>query len=75
MPRPKSIIQRVEVSEAKKAHNCQHNPNHRIERGDKRLTVLNQRSREHFCINCALDIIERDIAKLHGLAEQLRGEQ
>ena len=72
MPRPKSIIQRVEVDEAKHAHNCQHNVRHRLQRGDKRLKVWNQRSPDHYCAACALKIIERDIAKLQKLAEQLR---
>ena len=75
MPRPKSIIQRVDVDEAQKAHNCQHNENHRLERGDKRLKVRNQRSADHYCVACALDIIERDIAKLHELARQLGSER
>lgn len=74
MARPKSIIQRVGVDEAQKAHNCQHNPKHRLERGDKRLKVWDQRSAEHYCVDCALKIIERDIAKLNELAQQLRTE-
>jgi hypothetical protein len=72
MPRPKSIIERVEVDEALKAHNCQHNQNHRIERGDKRLKVWKQRSPEHYCVSCALDIIARDIAELQDLDRRLR---
>jgi hypothetical protein len=72
MPRPKSIIQRVEIDEAKKAHSCQHNARHRLQRGDKRLKVWNQRSYEHYCAACALKIIENDIKKLQELAEQLR---
>lgn len=72
MPRPKSIIQRVEVDEAKKAHNCQHNARHRLQRGDKRLKLWNQRSYEHYCTACGLKIIKNDIKKLQDLAEQLR---
>ena len=74
MPRPKSIIQSVEVDEAQKAHNCQHNKSHRLERGDKRLKVWDQRSPEHYCVTCALDIIARDIAKLQEIEKQLRNE-
>ena len=72
MPRPKSIILRVVVDEAQKAHNCQHNKYHRIERGDKRLKVYNQRSHEHFCAACGLEIITRDIVKLQDLATLLQ---
>ncbi|MCK4624939.1 MAG: hypothetical protein KAV00_06490 [Phycisphaerae bacterium] len=73
MPRPKSILQRVEIDEAQRAHNCQHNAAHRLERGDKRLKVWNGRSADNYCVSCALGIITRDIAKLQELAERLRG--
>lgn len=71
MPRPKSIIQKIEIDRAKKAHNCQHNSAHRIQSGDTRLKVWDGRSAEHYCVDCALAIIERDTAKLQKLAEQL----
>lgn len=71
MARPKSIIQRVEVDAAQKAHNCQHNQNHRLQRGDKRLKVWKDRSPEHFCVKCGLEMIGRDIAKLTDLAAEL----
>ena len=74
MPRPKSILQRIEVDEAKKAHNCQNNRNHRLERGDKRLKVWTQRSSEHYCLDCALGIIARDMATLQKIEKQLRDE-
>ncbi len=73
MPRPKSILQRVVIDEARVAHNCQHNATHRLQRGDKRLKVWDGRSAENYCVSCALGIITRDIAKLQELAEQLRG--
>ncbi len=72
MSRPKSILQQVEVDEVKHAHNCQHNKMHRLERGDKRLKLWKQRSCDHYCVACALEIIERDVAKLQEIAEQLR---
>jgi len=73
MPRPKSILQRMKVDEANKAHNCQHNQRHRIERGDKRLKVWNQRSPDHYCVDCALSIVERDLQKLEELKKELLG--
>ncbi len=75
MARPKSILQRVEVDEARKAHNCQHNDAHRLQRGDKRLKVWSDRSAEHYCVTCGLAIIQRDIAELQSLAQQLQGPQ
>jgi len=72
MPRPKSIIKRIEFDVAKKAHNCQHNKNHRIERGEARLKVWKERSAEHYCSDCALNIISRDISHLQLLAEKFK---
>jgi hypothetical protein len=75
MPRPKSVLLRVEVDEARKAHDCQHNRAHRLQRGEKRLKVTKDRSPEHFCVTCALAIIDRDMAKLQLLARQLGREE
>ncbi len=72
MPRPKSIIKRVEVDVALKSHNCQHNRGHRIQRGDKRLKVRKDRSWEHYCKECALKIIERDTERLKKLASEFQ---
>lgn len=74
MPRPKTILQRIEVNIVQRAHNCQHNPNHRLEKGDKRLMVRDKRSQEYYCVDCALEILERDCARLQSLARELRGE-
>ncbi len=67
MPRVKSILIRVEIDQAKKAHNCQANASHRIERGGTRLKVRHGRSWDPYCVPCAALIIERDIAELQDL--------
>ncbi|MGH9397265.1 MAG: hypothetical protein ACRD18_10505 [Terriglobia bacterium] len=67
MPRIKSLLIRAEIDEAQKAHNCQASAMHRIERGDTRLKVRNGRSWDHYCVPCAVLIIERDIAELQDL--------
>jgi hypothetical protein len=67
MPRIKSIVVRVEIDQAKKAHNCQANAAHRIQGGDTRLNVRNGRSWDRYCVSCARTIIERDIAELQEL--------
>jgi hypothetical protein len=71
VPRVKSIVIQVEIDQAKKAHNCQANAGHRIERGDMRLKVRNGRSWDHYCVACAKAILQRDIAELQGLDRQL----
>jgi hypothetical protein len=70
----KSILLNVRVDVAGKAHDCQHNRRHRLEKGHLRLKVRKDRSDEHFCVECALGIIARDIKELQLLAQQLRGE-
>ena len=71
MPRTKSLRIRAEVDMAQRAHNCQGNARHRIERGRKRLKVRNGRSWDHYCLDCARKIVCRDIAALEALACKL----
>lgn len=71
MPRIRSLRIRAEVDVAKKAHNCQANARHRIERGDKRLNIRNGRSWDRYCLDCARTIVRNDIAALEALAREL----
>lgn len=65
----KSLVGQVGVDVAGKAHNCQANSKHRIEKGDTRLKVRNGRSWDHYCCACAETIIARDILKLTELGK------
>jgi hypothetical protein len=67
MARIKSLIAQVQIDRVGKAHNCQANPRHRLEKGDMRLKVRNGRSWDHYCRACAELIIDRDIQKLTNL--------
>ena len=71
MPRVRSLRIRTEVDVAQRAHNCQGNARHRIERGDKRLKVRTGRSWDHYCLECARTIVSRDISELEALAGKL----
>ena len=71
MPRIRSLVERTLVDEAGRAHNCQANARHRVQRGDKRLKVRNGRSWDHYCLDCAQAIVDRDIGKLNELIEEL----
>jgi len=62
---------RVEV--AKKAHGCKHNEAHTIAAGDKRLSVAAGMSRENYCVPCALEFLERDVASIKSTMAELRG--
>jgi hypothetical protein len=72
MPRPKSLLPRIVVDEVCRAHNCQHNPTHRLHKGDKRLSVTVKKTKENYCVRCGLEIINNDIKKLNSLAEELK---
>ena len=74
MPRIRSLRIRTEVDAAMRAHKCQGNVRHCIERGDKRLKVRNGRSWEHYCLDCARRIVARDIDALDALARELDDE-
>ena len=71
MPRIRSLRIRTQVDVAQRAHNCQGNARHRIERGDRRLKVCNGRSWDHYCLDCARNIVHRDVAALEELAREL----
>jgi hypothetical protein len=61
------LIIRVEIDEVQKAHTCQGNAAHHLVRGEKRLKVRKGRSWDHYCVSCAIAILERDIAELQTL--------
>ena len=64
MPRIRSLLPRIEVDVAKRAHNCKGNRRHRINGGERRLKVRNGRSWSHYCLECASTIVRRDMDKL-----------
>lgn len=74
MPRIKSLLIRTELDVAKRAHNCQGNVRHRIERGDRRLKVRNGRKWDHYCLECAKTMMARDLIKLESNARQLESD-
>ncbi|AIL08833.1 hypothetical protein D7Y32_12795 [Stenotrophomonas maltophilia] len=65
----KSLIVSTMVDRAKKAHNCQANSKHRIERGDIRLGVRKDRGWDRYCVACAQSMIERGLLRLGELSK------
>jgi hypothetical protein len=72
MPKPKSVLPKLTIDEAARSHSCQHNKNHKLKKGDKRLKIKVNRAYEHYCSECAIKTLERDISILTALVEQLR---
>lgn len=64
MAAPKSLLKTVAVTVAERRHTCRHNEGHVILKGDKRLTVTEDRSKQHYCLTCARSFIARDLGRL-----------
>lgn len=67
MPRPKSFLKTISVDQAIRSHKCKHNASHIVSNGEKRLKLKVARTHEHYCMDCAKEIIMRDIAKLNSI--------
>jgi hypothetical protein len=72
VPRIKSLLIRVEIDEVQRAHNCQASAAHRLVRGDRRLKVRKGRSWDHYCVSCAVAILQRDISELQELQRRFQ---
>lgn len=71
MPRPKSFLKKLSVDIARRGHKCQHMSTHEIKQGDKRLKLSVNRTDEHYCVECAVKMIDLDIAKLNSIRDDL----
>lgn len=72
MARPKSFIKRLAIDEAKRSHNCQHNKQHRISKGDIRLGLKGDRSTEYYCKECSIEFLKDSSNQIFKLIEQLK---
>jgi len=63
----RSILVQVGVDHAGKAHNCQANAKHRIEKGDLRLKIRNGMGWDHYCKSCANQIVAKAFQRLREL--------
>lgn len=72
MPKAKSFIKSLAIDYAKKSHNCQHNKNHRISRGNIRLGLKEGRSPEYYCKDCSIKFLEKSAESIMKLLEALK---
>lgn len=72
MPKVKSFLKTISIDYAKRAHDCQHNRNHRLNKGEIRLRLKEQRSCEYYCAMCAIQSLEADIFELNAVLVTLR---
>jgi hypothetical protein len=71
MARPKSLIVNAKITVAGRAHNCHHNREHRIEKGEKRLTIKSNSTEYHYCLACSKIFLKRDLQRLDKLLEEV----
>ena len=64
MPRIRTLLTTVEINVAKRAHNCQANAVHRLQKGDRRFAVKKERGWDYYCMDCGLKILERDAQRI-----------
>lgn len=67
MARSKSLIKNVNITEAKRAHNCKSNVRHRIVKGNFRLTVKEGQDEYNYCVACGIKFLDKAIADLKNL--------
>ncbi|MET4479143.1 hypothetical protein ABIB66_003681 [Bradyrhizobium sp. F1.13.3] len=62
--RVRSLLVRVEIDTAQRAHKCQASSRHPIKKGDTRLNVRAGRGWDRYCMECARKIMEGSLAAL-----------
>jgi len=67
----KSLTKRISVDTARRSHQCRYNKKHTITAGAKRLKIVEGRSAQHYCLDCAKRFLNTDIEKLKDIFNQL----
>jgi hypothetical protein len=70
MPRLRSLIVTMEWTEAGRGHDCRFNKAHRIEKGQRRLTIKSDGEHHNYCVACAKTFLVADIKRLQEILEQ-----
>jgi hypothetical protein len=65
MGRPKSLVKNIDITEAKRAHSCKSNKNHKIQKGGQRLTVKEGQSERNYCMECGKKFIDSALEELN----------
>lgn len=74
MPRPRSLIVSMAITTAGASHNCRHNDNHRIQKGERRLTITSDGDKHHYCLACARGFLTNDLTRLRALLAEVEGQ-
>jgi hypothetical protein len=69
--RLRSLLIKVEIDTAQRAHRCQANGRHEIKRGDLRLNVRAGRGWDRSCMDCARKIVDGSLVSLTAVSSGL----
>ncbi|AIA75761.1 hypothetical protein FF32_13190 [Halomonas campaniensis] len=64
MARPKSLLKNIYISEAKRQHSCKSSASHKIQKGDKRLSVKEGQNERNYCMGCGKKFLDSAIEEL-----------
>jgi hypothetical protein len=64
----------MQWTHAKRAHDCRFNQKHRLEKGQRRLTIKSDGDEHHYCVACAKTFLAADITRLQALLAQADSE-
>lgn len=72
MPNGKSLLLRMDLTDAGASHNCRFNRKHRIRKGEGRLSVRVDRSTQNYCLDCAAAFIDQAQQRLAALRAEVQ---
>lgn len=73
MARPRSLIVSMEITTVGRSHDCRYNKSHRLEKGDRRLTVRSNGDMHHYCFACAKVFLANGVERLQELLAEFEG--
>ena len=72
MGKPKKLIKNLQVTIAGNSHNCKSNRQHRISKGESRLTVKEGQNAHHYCLDCGSKFVSIALDELRTLQKDIR---
>ena len=63
----RSLILKMEITTVGRAHDCRYNKRHRLEKGQRRLTIYTDGDKQHYCLACAKLFLRNDVQRLRQL--------
>ncbi len=72
VPKHKSLIKNVSITNVKRAHNSQHDSKCRLQKGESRLTVKEGRNVSHYTLDMGEEFLKEGIVKFQELLAEIQ---